>query len=111
VMNALLVTAGDTAVLECQVTANPLSVDRLITWSRPDYDMSRVVVEAAAVDKSRLMIAGVDRQDTGAFSCNAFNGVGNTSSAVAQLLVKCKRPLTVIIIIIFFILAFVVSSS
>ena len=110
-MNALLVTAGDTAVLECQVTANPLSVDRLITWSRPDYDMSRVVVEAAAVDKSRLMIAGVDRQDTGAFSCNAFNGVGNTSSAVAQLLVKCKRPLTVIIIIIFFILAFVVSSS
>ena len=94
VTSVLLVSDGDSAVLECQVTANPLSVDRLITWSRTGYDMSRAVIEATAVDQSRLTIAAVERRDTGAFQCNAFNGIGVASTAVAELIVKCKGAIT-----------------
>jgi len=94
VTTGLLVSDGDTAMLECHVRANPLGVDGLITWSRPGYDMSRAVVEAPSVDKSRLTIAGVERRDAGAFHCNAFNGVGDVASAVAELVVKCKHTIT-----------------
>jgi len=100
VTTGLLVSDGDIAVLECHVRANPLSVDRLITWSRRGYDMSRAVVEAPSVDRSRLIIAGVKSRDAGAFLCNAFNGVGDASSAVAQLVVKCQHPNYVIIIVV-----------
>ena len=100
VTTGFLVSDGDTAVLECHVRANPLGVEHLITWSRPGYDMSRAVIEAPSVDKSRLTIAAVERSDAGEFHCNAFNGIGNVSSAVAQLVIKCKRPLYVIILVI-----------
>ena len=96
----LLVGDGDTAVLECQVNANPLGVERLITWSRPGYDMSRAVIEAPSVDRSRLRIAGVERLDAGTFHCNAFNGIGDVSTAVAQLVVKCES-ISFIILFIF----------
>jgi len=114
VTSVLLVSDGDTAVLKCQVRANPLSVDRLITWSRPGYDMSRVVIEAPSVDKSLLTVAAVGRRDAGAFQCNAFNGVGVVSSATAQLVVKCKHPLCIVFnhhIIIIIIIIVVTSSS
>ena len=109
----LLVSDGDRAMLECQVRANPLGVDRLITWSRPGYDMSRAVIEAPSVDTSRLTIAAVERRDAGAFQCNAFNGVGDVSSAAAELVVKCKHHLCIgchliIIIIIIIILTVVI---
>lgn len=91
----LLVSSGDVAVLECLVDANPLSVDDLITWSRPGYDMTRVVIEAPSVDRSRLTITSVERRDAGPFQCNAFNGVGAVSSAAAQLVVKCKHIIVI----------------
>ena len=91
VTTGLLVSVGETALLECRVDANPLSVDSLITWSRDGYDMSRAVIEPVAGDTSRLMITGVQRRDTGAFRCHAYNGVGHSASAVAALVVKCKQ--------------------
>jgi len=95
VTSSLLVSVGDTAVLDCHVRANPLTVtDHLITWSRPGYDWSRAVVDTPTVDRSRLTLAAVRRRDAGAFRCRAFNGVGNESSAVAQLVVKCESSLT-----------------
>ena len=90
ITSVVMVSGGDTAILDCHVGANPLTVDKLITWSRPGYDMSRAVIEAPSVGKSRLIITGVDKADAGAFHCNAFNGVGNQSSDIAELIVKCK---------------------
>jgi len=91
VTSSLLVSPGDTAVLQCQVTGNPLSsVEHLITWSRGGYDMSRAVVDAPSVDRSRLTIAHVDRRDAGAFHCRVFNGVHPAWSATAELIIKCK---------------------
>ena len=90
----VLVSDGDSAVLDCHVRANPLTVDDLITWSRRGYELSRrAVVETPSVGHSRLTIASVRRRDAGAFHCNAFNGVGLASSAVAQLVVKCTHSL------------------
>jgi len=100
VTTGLLVSAGDTAVLECRVGANPLTVDRLITWSRPGYDMSRTVIEAPFMDESRLTITGVETQDTGEFLCTAYNGVGVAASGVAELVVKCKYWLVVVVVVV-----------
>jgi len=95
VTSVQLVSDGDTAVLECRVIANPSGVD-IITWSRPDYDMSRALISSPTVDVSRLTIVGVERSDAGAFHCNAFNGVGEVASDIASLVVKCKQLYSVV---------------
>ena len=100
VTSSLLVSDGDSAVLECHVRANPLLVDDLITWSRRGYDLSRAVVEAPSVDRSRLTITAVQRRDAGAFHCNAFNGVGHASTAVAQLIVKCELSHYIVVVVV-----------
>src|SRR5260221_639107 len=86
----LLVGEDGTALLECVVTANPIDVDGLVTWSRSGgYDMTRTLVEYVS-GVSRLTIPNVVKGDSGVFTCTASNGLGVPATANADLLVKCN---------------------
>lgn len=83
----LTVDQGESAVLSCTVSGNPIESAAIVTWSRAGFNMSRAVVEYES-GVSRLKISSSVRDDSGEFLCNANNGVGLPVSAVAKLLVK-----------------------
>jgi len=86
-----IVNSGDSVTIECVVRANPINVDRLVTWSRVGYDFdSRTKIEYPEPGKSRLTFSAVDRTDAGLFECRASNGIGSESLAKAKLVVRCE---------------------
>ena len=69
------------------VDANPLT-DTMVTWSRAGYDLSRTVT--SYVDgRYSLTIIEVVKEDSGVFTCNANNGIGEAATADTALVVKC----------------------
>ena len=78
---------GTNATFECTVDANPM-VDKMVTWSRVGYDMSRTVT--SYVDgRYTLIVLGLVKDDSGVFTCNANNGIGKAVTADTSLVVKC----------------------
>ena len=84
----VLMDPGSNATFECTVDANPVT-DGMITWSRDGYDMSRTVTSFNA-GRSTLTVHDLMKDDSGVFTCNANNGIGEVAKAETALVVKCE---------------------
>ena len=54
--------------------------------------MSRAVIKTEET-KSTLSVIGATKDDSGEFTCQANNGVGEAATKIAKLIVKCKLVL------------------
>lgn len=89
-----VIDSGQSSALECVARANPMNVERLITWTRAGYDFaSRTTIENPEAGKSILTFSEADRSDAGIYECRASNGIGSESLGKAKLVVRCKYRL------------------
>ena len=82
------VAPGENATMKCEVDANPLPGDAF-KFQRTGYDMSRPQLRLQG-SKLTMSILAVVKDDLGMFQCTAQNGIGDTATANAALLVKCE---------------------
>nr|QRF78294.1 Nephrin [Lineus viridis] len=78
---------GQTAAINCEVEANPI-IENIITWSRPGYDMKKKTLTQTVGGVSKLIVYNSSKEDSGKFTCTANNGIGDSSSFDAELVVK-----------------------
>ncbi|XP_064650915.1 nephrin-like isoform X3 [Lineus longissimus] len=80
------VDQGQTAAIDCEAEANPIT-DDIITWSRPGYNMNKTLTNTIG-GASKLIVYNSSKKDSGKFRCTANNGIGDSSSFDAELVVK-----------------------
>lgn len=81
---------GEVAFFECVAEANPLLPDS-VTWTRDNYEpFASKTKQEYKNGRSVLTVYDLERTDTGAFTCTAFNGIGEAVTELAHLIVKCK---------------------
>ncbi|XP_064595394.1 nephrin-like isoform X2 [Liolophura sinensis] len=79
---------GEVAFFECVAEANPLPPDS-VTWTRENYEpFASKTKQEYKNGRSVLTVYDLERTDTGAFTCTAFNGIGESVTELAHLIVK-----------------------
>ncbi|RWS30459.1 nephrin-like protein [Leptotrombidium deliense] len=89
---------GDEAVITCEAIGNPIN-DEMIVWRRNDSlqnlsNSNRKIAIRNEKGKSILNISRVNNLDLGFYKCVAFNGIGHSSEALINLLLKQKPVIT-----------------
>lgn len=80
---------GGIAYFECQAEANP-KVPNMISWSREGFDMTKTKQTYDYKGKGYLTVTELDKEDSGMFTCTAYNRIGDAATKEAKLIVVCK---------------------
>lgn len=79
--------------LVCAADGYPLP-DTAITWKREGFDIQeRTEIISSSSGRSILLVKNVTKEISGAFNCEANNGVGSTDKWRIFILVKRKYQL------------------
>lgn len=87
ITSRVLADEGGTAFFECVASAHP-TTPNMVTWTRPDYNMSSKTKQRIEGTKAYLTVYELTREDTGNFKCIADNGIGEPATRTAKLVVK-----------------------